>query len=165
MPKHNRKGFRALKVDFENTLLTLADEAYVGADLSTTVDRTVYLFNLKVTAALRGLTAGEGPLHLIVAHSNYNDTQVIEWFQSVGSWDSGDMISNERARRKCRLIATFSGNETEEVPNDGLPISVKLGFPVQDGETLQFGMYNESTATLTTGASIMIKGFAFGRNA
>jgi len=164
MVKHNRKGFRAMKVDLEDTLLTLADEAYVGADLATTVDRTVYLMSLKITAALRGLTAGEGPLHLIVAHSNYNDTQVIEWFQSVGSWDSGDMITGERSRRKCRLIGTFSGNDTEEVLNDGRPFKVKLGFPVQDGETLQFGIYNESTAALTTGASVMVKGMAFGRN-
>lgn len=133
----------------------LASNTVVQGDFAQQVDQEHWAISMDVTANIHGLTAGEGPILFGVAHEDYTAAEVEEWLEATASWDIGDKIAQEKAKRKCRIIGTFvSGQQF----NDGKPKRVKLGWRIEDNSTLALWAYNESAATLTTGAIIEFKG-------
>ncbi len=121
------------------------------------------MLSMKNQIALRDNTALDGPLYLGVAHSDYTDAEILEWFNSQGSWDQGDKVANEEAKRKCRIIGMFPGQLANELLEDGRATKTTLKFMVEDGDTLNFFVINEGGATRTTGGIVEIKGFAFAK--
>jgi len=153
-----RRGVRALKCSENLGLTTLADETIVAQAFDSTVDDTTFVLSIEATWALSGHTAGEGPITVGVAHSDYSAAEILEWFNAGGSWDRGDKIANEQRRRKCRQVGTFPGLASEEVLNEGKALKTPLKFNLSPGDTLQQWAMNQSGGSLTTGSIVDTNG-------
>ncbi len=163
MAKHTgkrRSGKRLLKgnVDESLALLTLANSALVVDTFDESVNERTYAISIEASYMLRGLTAGEGPLIFGVAHSDYSAAEIEEVIENAGSWNEGDLVSQEMGRRKVRIIGYFDGQTAENEVNDGKPIKTRLGWILLQGQTLDLWVYNRSGATLTTGAFLLATG-------
>lgn len=131
--------------------------------LSSTLVSKHFLLSTKLVVAIQTQTAGDGPLVIGLAHSDYSTTEITEWYEAQGAWDEGDKIINEQSRRLCRIIGVFPGVATEEVLNDGNPIKTVGKFNIAEGDTLKFWAYNEDAAQRTDGAVVSFNGTAFFR--
>ncbi len=149
-------GYRPLRATLNQSVGAIAAGEYNGFNLGSNALEPYWLSSVRATYNLTDVTAGEGPKTLIVAHSDYTDAEVAEWFNSVGAWDQGDLVALERARRKCRVIGTFTGITADEGLNDNKPVTTKLGWRVDSGDTLQFGLLSE--VATTTGLELVIAG-------
>ncbi len=146
------------------TLSTLAAQDLISDVITGTADDGMWLVSADLTVALENNTPGEGPYVVGLSKADYTSAEVEEWFESNASWDRSDMIANEQAKRKCRMIGTFPGLLGEEVLNDGKPIRVKLGWKVEPGEVgIRYWVFNDSAQTLTTGTLVKFQGFVYGR--
>ncbi len=148
-------------------LATLASADLLGGDLFSgqTFDDRNFLVSMDGTWSIRTLTAGEGPIHVGVAHSDYTDAEIEEWFESSGNIGQHLKSEQERAARKCRFVGTFAGLSTEEVLNDGKPIRTTLKFMAEEGMALKFWALNNSGAVLTTGAILLSAGQVYYKRA
>lgn len=135
-----------------------ASNTVVAADFANVVDQEVWAISMDATVTMHGNTAGQGPCIVGVAHGDYTQAEIEEWLEANGSWVSSDQIANEKAKRKCRIIGNFDCQETTEKLNDGKPMRVKLGWKIQEGETLKLWAYNDSSAAFSTGKIIELKG-------
>ncbi len=113
--------------------------------------------------AIRDLTAGEGPLQVGLAHSDYTASEIKEALEAGASFDPGDKVEQEQARRLVRRSGQFAGQVPQEIINDGRPKRTKLGFMVSQGFNLNLWVKNKSGATLTTGAVVEISGTLYVR--
>ncbi len=123
----------------------MAANSLNGARISSVVSRKAYLISMDmmVTMDTFAESVGRGPFVVGVAHSDYTDTEIEEWIETTGSWDRGDLIAREKQRRKCRKIGVFAEGGAL---NDGKPIRVKLGFALEEGDTLAIWVYNQGAA-------------------
>ncbi len=156
--KSNMSDYRDLATTMQQSVGGLTADVYTGFNIGATALEPYWVSSWKGTVSLTDVTTGEGAKHLIVAHSDYSDTEVTEWHQAAQSWDQGDLVAQEQRSRRCRLIGTFDGGEETETLNDGKPIRVKLGWRIDAGDTLQFGLF--PTEAMTTGAELVISGKA-----
>ncbi len=164
MARKGRSRIRAMKSGKSVPAGALAAQDMASAAITGTADDGMWLVSADLTVALEAHTAGEGPLVVGCAKADYTAAEIEEWYESNASWDRGDMIANEHARRKCRMIGTFNGLTTEEVLNNGVPIRIKLGWKLEPGEVgIQYWIFNDSAATLTTGTLAKFQGFVYGR--
>ncbi len=154
--KRGGRKQRAQKLVFSSSLalLTTAGNTVVSGALADTVVDRVWLSSMDIRSALRNVTVGEGPIVYGVAHGDYTAAEIEECLEAVGSWDRSDQIAVEQANRKVRTIGVFGAILAEETLNNGNPKRVRLGFILEDGQTLQMWAWNKSGATLTTGAVI-----------
>ncbi len=158
MVKHNRKGLIYGQAIVANPLGTLTDGDVISAALTQVVNDTRLGIYLKATHTMRGLTAGQGPIEVGVAHSDYSAAEIEECLESLGNWDLGDKVAQEQSNRKVRRIGEFSGEAAVETLNDGKPIYTKLNWKLAEGDTIQYWARNASGVQLTTGASPTMKG-------
>ncbi len=139
--------------------------ALAGSDLGSTafatlLDQECWAISMDVIASTPTIGAtAEGPLVIGVAHSDYSAAEIEEWYEAETSWQKGDKIAQEKAKRKCRQVAILMTNQV--ITNDGLPIRVKLGFAIEDGKGLQLWVYNDSSTTMTTGTIAELSGKIF----
>ncbi len=155
--KGRRGGVYPVKINLAITLAALADGAIKVQVAPDSVVNKVWAVSADLKWSIRDLTAGEGPIIVGFAHSDYSDAEITEALNATGSWDRSDKVTMEQARRFVREAAAFSG-AAEEVLNDGKAIRTRIGFYIEDGKTLDFWAVNESGATLTTGGVIRVKG-------
>ncbi len=157
-PSRRRFNLRRVHTTPEITLATLATDtalsvATVGASTS-----TYRAMSLKGTWSLSGLTAGEGPITVGFAHSDYTVTEIKEWMESFGAIDPTDMVERERANRLIRIVGTFPPS-ANSVLNNGNPIRTKLNWLIGIGAQVNVFAFNEDTAAnLTTGAVVNFTG-------
>ncbi len=144
-------------------LLTLANLDVLGENFPDTVDRPTFVISSDLLMSIGGLTPGEGPIVVGVAHVDYTDAEIEEWIENQGSWGTSDLVGQEIARRKIREVGQFSGETADEVLNDGKPVHTKLRFMLNAGSTLKYWAYNRSGAVLTTGSSVFIEGTVWAR--
>ncbi len=157
-----RKRLFAPRVSAAKLLATLADVTLISGDLSASgVNDRWFVMSAKLTWAIRNLTAGEGPIHVGLAHGRYTDAQVEEWIEATTSWDVTNVTAQEHSRRMCRHVGTFNGLFTEEVLNDGRPIKTPLRWMLSEGENIKFWAYNASGAALTTASAVLVNGVCF----
>lgn len=142
---------------------TLADNTVIGAVCSDTLDEEAFLISCDLTWAILDGTAGEGPIEVGVAHSDYSDAEIEEWLENTGSWDRGDLVSQEISRRKIRQVGVFNGLVPEEVLNDGKPIRTRCKWGLITGQSLKIWAYNRSAAALAGGAQIKVDGNCYFR--
>ncbi len=164
MAKHRKRRGRPLFVP--RIKASAAAGALAAADMTSTafgsaLDQEVYALSMDVVLTTHGFTAGEGPIIVGVAHGDYSAAEIEEWLEEASSWIKSNKIGQERARRKCRIIAASHEPALNENFNDGKPIRVKLGFVLEDGQQLQLWVYNDSDATLTTGGIVELTGPAY----
>ncbi len=140
-------------------LLNTAANALVKADLLAGGDNEFRLLSIRGVYALRDLTAGEGPLLVGVAHSDYTEAEIEEYLENETQLTRGDLVATrEISRRLVRRIGIFGGGTlTQDALNDGKPIHTRLNWPMATGDTLTFWVLNMGS-TLTTGAEAVFTG-------
>ncbi len=138
---------------------TLTAGDVVSEVFGQTVKNRVWAKYSKGTWTWEGVTVDEAPMIGGHAHGDYTSAEIEECLEAQQMWDQGDKVAQEQGKRKVRRTAAFSGNETEEVAGDGVPIYRKLGFYIEDGETLLLWARNQGGATISTGSSLRFSGF------
>ncbi len=144
-------------------LLTTASNTLVGGALTNVSDNEYRAISLKMTWALSDFTAGEGPITVGVAHGDYTDAEIEEWFESTQSMTRADKIEQEQGSRLCRQVGTFPGILGNEVLNDGKPITTRMNWAIPSGIALKMWAFNSGPGTLTTSAEVNATGQLFGR--
>ncbi len=147
-----------LKLSEITTLGALTSQNAVATTFDSTVDDSTYLLSIEATYSISAHTAGEGPIVCGVAHNDYSAAEIVEWYIANGAWDRADKVAQEHNRRKIRQVGIFPGVSAIETLNDGIPVKTKLGFIVEDGQTLSLWALNEDAATLTTGTVLEAQG-------
>ncbi len=158
------RGYYKGNVDESLGLGTLASNTLISDTWDETVNEKSLVSSIVATWSLDQLSLAQGPISFGVAHSDYTDAEIEEVIENAGSWDRGDKISRERARRQVRVIGVFEGlgNTVQDVNfNDGKPMKTKLNWVLQTGDTLKMWAYNDSaTALATTVPTMKAKGHA-----
>ncbi len=156
-PKKSRRSMRGyLKGQVNETLQlgTLAADTLISDTFDETPTEESVISSIVATWSLNGLVAGQGPILFGVAHSDYSDAEIEAVLENAGSWDQGDKVNQEIARRLVRIIGTMVGKQgtgTNDVQwNEGRPVKTKLNWKIQTGQTLKMWAYNISGAALTT---------------
>ncbi len=164
-----RRYRRYLKgiIDFELALSTLGGNTSISGSETQVLTESAFLTSVKAVFSLLGMTptAADGPIMCGVAHSDYTNTEIEEWIEQGASWDQGDMVAQEEARRKIRLVGVFqtTGAGTQgdaSVLNDGRPITVKCKWGLNTGDTVKFFAYNQGSGALAAGAVLHVNGHA-----
>ncbi len=156
--KRSMSGYYKGNVDESLGLGTLASNTLVSDTWDETVNEKSLLSSIVATWSLDQLTLSQGPISFGVAHSDYTDAEIEEVIENAGSWDRGNKIAREMARRQVRVIGVFEGlGETVQDVNfnDGRPIKTKLNWVLQTGDTLKMWAYNDSATALSTTAPTM----------
>ncbi len=171
MAKHQRRRkFRRYirgVIDIDYLLgSALAAKTLKGQALGDVVADTTWLSSIVATHTMQNYTTGQtrGPITVGVAHSDYSDAEIEEWYERTLSWDEGNLVRQEQAKRKIKLIGTFRNPtgpaETAEL-NDGKPIRTKCNWRLNENDTLRFWAYNNGTGALsTTDPSVGVHGHA-----
>ncbi len=140
----------------ETTLLgTLAGSTLISDIYDNVVNERTLVSSHIGTWTLSDLTpgAGVGPILVGIAHSDYTNAEIEEVIEATASWNEGDLLAQERAKRKVRRIGIFDtlDNAADSVVlNDGKPIKTKLNWILLQGQSLRFWAYNMGTGALAT---------------
>ncbi len=154
--KGRRFNLRRVRVTPERALATLASDTAIVNALAANAVSSYRATSVKATWSVIGLTAGEGPITVGLAHDDYSLTEIKECLEAAASIDPGDKIAQEQANRLVRVVGVCS----VEAPslNDGKPISTKLNWLIGVGHSINMFAYNEFTGALTTGAVLNMQG-------
>ncbi len=162
--RYPRAG-RYLKGNVEENLSlgTLASGALISDTWDETVNETTRISSILVDWSVDEITFPHGPLLFGVAHSDYTDAEIEAVIENAGSWDSGNLISQEVAKRKIRIIGSMTsdigdpaGGGTMDIRfNDGRPVRTKLNWILNSGDTLKMWVYNRSAAALATTVPVL----------
>ncbi len=149
------KGYRKLPFTATSALGTTSADDVTSTALTPVMTETRRVLSLEATYALQGLTAGDGPLEYGVAHSDYTAAEIEEALEADASWDEGDKVAQEQAKRLVRQLGVFSEEET--ALNEGRLIKTRLNWLLATGDTLQFWIRNRGI-NASTGAEILGQG-------
>ena len=140
----------------------LGDNVAISANMGdTTNGRGMHVLSIDLGVAIRDLTPGEGPIDIVVAHSDYSAAEIIEALSSNAGWVQDDLIEMERSRRMVRHVGTFSGLAESETLFDGRKRRFKLNWKLTEGKTVLLTAINRSAAALTTGGIVEGSGKAY----
>ncbi len=161
--RRSNRNFVAIPVTSAITLSTLANGTVLTASLLGTLTEDLFVISADLEWTLRDVTAGEVPIEVGLAHSDYSVGEILENLD-VSFLGPGSKIEQERARRLIRRSGIFNdGAKTDQEMGHGLPVKTKCKWVAQDGQDLNAFAVNRSGATLTTGAVIQIHGTVYGR--
>ncbi len=173
MAKDTRKGRRRfrryLRGAIQNAfnLGTLAGTTGIVNAVDDVVTEKTWISSVKATWALEDLTqaAGDGPIEVFIAHSDYTLAEIEEWIESTASWDQSDLVGQEVAKRKIRRVGAFGANSASAgntlVLNDGKPITTKCGWMLMTGQTVNIVAFNAGSSALgTTDPALLTSGHA-----
>ncbi len=142
-------------VDENLDLGTLASGTLVSADFDETVNERTLISSLVAIWTLSDFTPadGSGPIVVGVAHSDYTDAEIEAVIENAGSWNEGDLVSQEVSSRKIRKIGMFAtspggGATGIQSLNDGKPIKTKLNWILNQGQTISLWAYNMGSAAV-----------------
>lgn len=155
--KHKGKGrgrFAAVRCEANLALSTLANVTVIRVGLhDITAVRGLWSISCDLNIALKGMTAGEGPLIIGVSHSDYTVGEIKECLEA-DTLDFGNKVEMEQAQRKVREFGVISAVGVAEALNDGKQIRVKTGFYLEEGKGLDLWVWNKSGGSLAGGAVI-----------
>ncbi len=154
MAKHGkgRRSFNLRKVPSTpaQALGTLAGVTVLAVDMVPDADGEYTVASAEYTHGITGLTAGEGPVQIGLAHSDYSVTEIKECLEAQASISLGDKVAQEQANRLVRVLGRVSAAEPNL--NNGSPIKTKLNWKMTIGDQLVLFAYNDNSSPLTTGA-------------
>ncbi len=163
-----RKGRRKYLKGILNedvALGTLAGASLLAQISGDVVSESTWLSSVKATWSVSDLNrdAGDDPLLVGVAHSDYTAAEIEGFIENSGSWDEGALIEQEIAKRKIRIVGTLIGTGNVSLPigdvlNDGKPIHTKCGWIMTTGNGVDIWVYNQGSGTLNTGAVVHVNG-------
>ncbi len=169
--RRSRKGFVAIPVDATITIGAVGSKAVAIADLmGGNLTEDFFAISADLQAQVLGLTQGEGdPSMLVLAHGDYTVAEIAEALV-VKLLGPGSKIEQERTRRLIRKVGPFYGDGlstqlTMDLAGRKGPglVRTAIKFLINSGKTLSVGFYNNSGATMTTGATVRITGTVYGR--
>ncbi len=168
MARKTPRRRRYLKGVIENrfTLGTLAPTTLLGDDISDSVVERAWLSSVKATWSMDQFTegAGDGPILVGIAHSDYTDAEIEAWVEQTSSWEEADLVAQEVAKRKIRRVGTFGQTGpalSGMVLNGGKPITTKCGWMLASGQSIRIWAYNSgSSALATTSPAVVTSGHA-----
>lgn len=167
-----KKGARKWKKYLRGEINDIMDLGTLGPAVASTkiapdsVTEKAWLSSVVLTWALAQFTptTNVGPIMVGVAHSDYAASEIEEWIENLGSWEEGDKIAQEKAKRKIRKVGIFPtpASATQvAVLNDGKPIRTKCGWQLATGQSVRIWAYNRgSVAIATTDPDLVYEGHA-----
>ncbi len=143
-------------------LLTLNNGVALGQIFGSVVFDRTFVSSVVATWNLRDLTVAEGPIICGLAHSDYSSAEIEGWLENLGGWNEGNLVSQEVAKRKIKIVGTMHSVVTtfEINLNEGQEIHTKLNWVLMEGQSVQQWAFNRGGANLTTGAIQLIVGHA-----
>jgi len=157
MPRKKFRKYLRGSIEHSLALSTLAAKTVISSDNSESLVEKAWLSSLVARWSLSNFTAnaGDGPILVGVAHSDYSSTEIEEWIENVQDWAEEDQIGAERGKRKIKQVGMFDipPNTTPSsamVLNDGKPIRTKCGWQLRTGQTVKFWAYNKGTSALAS---------------
>ncbi len=156
-PRRRKFNLREVRATPAFDLLTLGAVTVKGGNITGAGVRFYRAMIAKFTWDLGGFTAGEGPITVGYAHSDYSTTEIKEAIEVITSIDLGDKIAQEQANRLVRIVGTFRAEANSDL-NSGKPISTKLNWGIAVGDSVFVWAYNDSTTQLTTGGHVNLNG-------
>ncbi len=170
--KGSKRKFRKYlkgNIDLTTQLSTLAAKTGLITDTSDPVEEKTWISSVKAFYALNNLTpsANDGPISLYVSHPDYTLVEIEEFIENAQSWSEGDLVAQEVAKRKIRLVGVFTTDGAASDANaslsigTGKPIHTKCGWMLQTGDALRFTYYNMGGSALaTTDPTATVQGHA-----
>ncbi len=149
------KGYRKLPLDVDIAGGTLAADDVTQTTFGSTLTEERRFLSIEMSWALTGLAASDGPLVVGVAHSDYTAAEIEEFLEAGASWDEGDKVAQEQAKRLVRQVGVLTEEET--ALNDGQPVKTRLNWRIATGDTLQFWIWNRGIQ-MTTGSLVKVSG-------
>jgi len=161
---NRRKNFVVLPYFASITLGTLADNTVVtDSILDAVLTEDIFIISMDCLWTLRGLTAGEVPIFVGMAHGSLTVAQILEAIDA-SPLGPDSIIAREQARRPVRKIGYFSDFEaTDQGMTETGMIRKKIKFSVGDGIAINGYAVNRSGGALTTGATVLMNGNIYGR--
>ncbi len=167
MAKHGSKPRKKLIVGSINppagiVLGTLANKTLISVTVGENPLQEMWLNSVDLSWGMQDLTPGEGPIVVGIAHEDYTDAEIEEYLENTGSWNPGDLVDQEVAKRKVRVVGQFAGNlGFEETLNDGKPIRTRCRWRNAENQSLKLWAYNNGGGALTTGGVVRPIGNAY----
>ncbi len=167
-PKFRGSNYFAARIDVLIDLATLAAQTGVRVLTADAVDEKSLVSSIECTYALTDETptADAGPIDMYVHHPDYTLAEVEAFIENTLSWSRNDMVAQEIANRRIRLIGTFPDSASGVVASavtlqNGRKIKTKLNWQLRSGQGLGFVAYNNGSAAMaTTDADVRISGKA-----
>lgn len=159
--KNYRRNFVAIPFFTDLALSTLVDNVLIDAAILT-FGEDCFVISADILVSVQGLTAGEGPLVVGLAHGDLTTTEVQEAIDAEVT-DPDDIIAKERARRPVRRIGILSGVTSEQFLAQGTAQRITIRISVGDGHTLNVWCVNRSGANLAGGAIVTFAGTLWAR--
>ncbi len=153
-------------VDEQLDLSTLAPKTLISTAFDNTVVDTTRISSIVASWSISEWTAaaGDGPVLVGVAHSDYTDAEIEEVIENSGSWDEGNLVSREINKRMVRKIGQFIAPTAAilfDRLNEGKPVKTKLNWLLSPGDTLRLWAYNMgASAFATTNPEVQVEGHA-----
>ncbi len=168
-PRVRRKFRQYLRGNIDNTMAlgTLGSKVVISSVVAGAVVEETWLSSIVASWSISDFSnnAGDGPILVGVAHSDYSTAEIEAFLENTSSWDAGNLVQQEIAKRKIRIIGTFDkgelGSVDTSVLNDGKPIRTKCGWMLVTGAKLRVWAYNMGSSALdTTDPDVFTKGHA-----
>jgi len=151
------KGYRKLPINIDTPLGTLAAHDVTSVPETGVMTEERRILSIEAVVSLEDLTAGDGPVEVGYAHSDYSAAEIEEALEAVGAWDEGNLVAQEQARRLVRSIGVLTEEET--ALNQGRPLKTRLNWRIATGDTIQQWIRNLGDSP-TTGAVVHSEGVA-----
>ncbi len=159
MAKHRRK-LAYLPFELDIPALALGSGLVAKANFAQAITgNRVFAVYCKGIWSWRLATAGEGPVEVGFAHSDYTAVEIEEAIENTSSWSSLDKVGAERARRLVRRAVKMDLLTVDGVVREGAPLFRKLGYWLEDGATMAGWVRNEDPDTMTTGMVARFSGY------
>lgn len=157
--RRTKRDWTPIPIQVQEALATLANNtALVEGLVSSDLTHDYRCTSVELQWALDELTAGEGPITVGLAHSDYTIAEIEEFLEQEAPLGPSSKVEREIAGRFIRRVGTFAGDTTHETLNDGKPIKTRLNWLIADGFRINMWCYNNSGAALTTGATVRAMG-------
>ncbi len=161
-------GYKRGNIDDVLDIGTLAANTLISAALGGTVSEKTLVSSAVATWSVSDwtLAAGDGPLMVGYAHSDYTDAEIEAWIETSGSWQVGSKVQDEISKRLIRHVGTLVAPPNENIGsqailNDGKPIKTKLNWVLATGQTLRIWAYNAGDSAFgSTDPDMHVQGHA-----
>ncbi len=155
MAKNRYKGYRKLPftVNIAGGVLSADDVTITTLAEVFTEERRV--LSVEATYGMEDLAAGDGPISVGIAHSDYTAAEIEETLEAAGAWDEGNKVAQEQAKRLVREVGLLTEQETSL--NEGQPVKTRLNWRIATGDTLTWWIRNRGD-DLTTGMEVVVQG-------
>ncbi len=158
MARKPRRKFRRYirgNIDERQALATLAAATGVKNSIDDSVDDSTWASSVEALWSVTGITDGDniGPIMVGYAHSDYTLAEIEEWIERSVSWSEANLIEREISQRKIKRIGMFRNPDTPgqaALLNEGRMVKTKLGWVLNEGQTIALWYYNVGTAAFAS---------------